>query len=61
MNEKNPNEVDGKESTYESEKENEGLSETTALETEDESVIYFNQKIVEVEKELDQVVERIIV
>ena len=34
------------------------MSETGALETEDESVLYFTQKIVEVEKELDQVVER---
>lgn len=34
------------------------MSEAGALEAEDESVLYFSQKIVEVEKELDQVVER---
>lgn len=59
MTEENPSEVDVKESNPESEKESQGLNEAGTLETEDESVLYFSQKIVDVEKELDQVVERI--
>lgn len=58
MNGEDPNAVNVKEASPEDAKRSQGLSETGALETEDESVLYFTQKIVEVEKELDQVVER---
>lgn len=58
MNGEDPSVVNEKEPSPEDGKGSQGLNETSALETEDESILYFTQKIVEVEKELDQVVER---
>ena len=55
MNGEDPNAVNVKEASPEDGKGSQGLSEAGALETEDESVLYFTQKIVEVEKELDQI------